>query len=163
MGSRPNIHRYMLEFCRIAATRSTCVRRAVGAVITDEEGHILSTGYNGVARKRPHCTDQPCPGASDASGDNSRCEAIHAETNAILHMTDRRFAYAMYCTVTPCFNCAKLILATPIKRVIVQDVYTDTKGYNLLLEAGVPVYQYTDESLYHGEDIPKDRRGLKML
>jgi dCMP deaminase len=54
---RPTRDSINLSIARVVATRSTCLRRSVGCVLTDVSGHILSTGYNGVARGVPHCND----------------------------------------------------------------------------------------------------------
>src|SRR4051812_34169703 len=110
---------YYADMLHLVASRSTCMRREVGAIITDAEGRVLSTGYNGVPRGFPHCLDHPCLGANDLKGDTARCEAVHAEANAILQCPDLQRACIMYVSVTPCFECAKLILNTPIRNVVV--------------------------------------------
>lgn len=56
--SRPNKGVYFLSMARLVSSRATCCRRSVGCVITNERGHVLSTGYNGVAAGQPHCGDQ---------------------------------------------------------------------------------------------------------
>lgn len=55
---RPSRDEIWLEVASTIAKRSTCWRRAVGCVLTDEDGIVLSTGYNGVAAGRPHCNEQ---------------------------------------------------------------------------------------------------------
>jgi dCMP deaminase len=110
----------------LVASRSTCARRAVGAIITDATGHVLSMGYNGVPRGMPHCVDVPCPGANRPSGiDLDLCEAIHAEQNALLQCHRLDLAHALYCSVMPCYTpCAKLIVNTSILRIVVKEEYT---------------------------------------
>ena len=138
---RPNIDEYMMNILRVVATRATCARRRVGAVITDEKGHILATGYNGVPSGFPHCTDTPCAGAGDQPGDNTKCCAVHAETNAILQAGDRiAKATRMYCSATPCFSCAKLLIGTPIKVVIAEQLYADRAGLSLLNRGHITVF-----------------------
>ena len=57
MGMRPDKHHYFMNIAKVVATRSTCLRRAVGCVLVDELGHILATGHNGVPRGMPHCNE----------------------------------------------------------------------------------------------------------
>jgi len=137
--SRVSKSEYFLQILDLVASRSTCKRRAVGAIITDEEGHILSTGYNGVPRGFDHCIDVPCSGAGDRPGDSSNCMAVHAETNALLQCSDLERARILYSTCVPCFGCAKSIANTKIKTVIAKQTYADTRGMDVLLEAGIVV------------------------
>jgi dCMP deaminase len=155
---RPSKHDYFIKMAKLAATRSTCPRRAVGSVIVDKAGRVLSTGYNGVASGRSHCIDVPCPGALDLTGDNSRCEAIHAETNAIIWCSNIRYAWRMYSTVSPCFNCCKLICTTPIKDVIVDAVYEgDCNGIRMLIDSGIDLMVFrqvnNQEILVHYDNL----------
>jgi dCMP deaminase len=115
---------YFLKMLDLVASRSTCARRAVAAIITDATGHVLSTGYNGVPAGMPHCTDVPCPGANRPSGiDLDLCEAIHAEQNALLQCYRLDLARVLYCSVVPCYPCAKLIVNTSILRIVVKEDY----------------------------------------
>lgn len=117
---------YFLALLDLARLRSTCLRRRVGAVIVDGEHHVLSTGYNGVPSRFIHCTDYPCAGALDPSGDTSRCMAVHAEVNAILQCTRLDLARTLYVSCTPCFSCAKMLVNTPIRRIVTREIYPDT-------------------------------------
>ena len=121
---RPTLDEYMMQIAEVVATRSTCSRRKVGAVITDSFGHILSTGYNGVPRKAPHCTDNACLGAEAESGTQLNiCEAIHAEVNAIAQCHSIQDANTIYVTTSPCMSCMKMILATNIRFLVYKEVY----------------------------------------
>ena len=116
---RPNIDNIMMDTARLWSTRSTCVRRSVGAVIADDANTILGVGYNGVAKGVAHCVDSPCVAANDKSGINiDGCDAVHAEINALLHVKDIRFARTIYVTTSPCVSCIKALLNTPIKRIV---------------------------------------------
>ena len=116
---RPSYDEWFIGLAQVIATRSTCARRAVGAVIVDRENRILSTGYNGVPQGVRHCTDHPCAGAGAPSGQGlDVCQALHAEQNAIARLMDVRAAHTLYCTTAPCIMCAKLISATPIQRIV---------------------------------------------
>ena len=110
---RPKIPVYFLRLAELVATRATCARRAVGCVLTDAGNRVLATGYNGVPAGEPHCVGEtPCPGAGEPSGTGlDRCEAIHAEQNALLQL--RRGSdevRACFSTTFPCAHCLKLLL-----------------------------------------------------
>jgi len=130
---------YFFNILDQVASRSTCVRRAVGAIITDEEGHILATGYNGPPSDFDHCTDHPCRGAGDKPGDTSNCMAVHAEQNALLQCLRPELAHTMYCTCVPCFVCAKMIANTKIKTIFAKQSYADERGLDVLLLAGIVI------------------------
>jgi dCMP deaminase len=135
---------YYCEMLPMVARRSTCIRRDVAAIITDKEGHILSTGYNGVPSGIRHCYYNPCPGAQQKTGDSSLCEAVHAEQNAMIQCNDLRSAYAMYCSCTPCFTCAKMILNTPIKVIYCLERYPDNRAIEILLRRRISLYVAPD-------------------
>lgn len=139
---RPSLDRYMMEIAKIVATRSTCSRRKVGAVIIDKFRHILSTGFNGVPSGMPHCTEQPCRGVDLPSGQGlDLCKAQHAEVNAIAHCRDLQNAEAIYITTSPCMSCAKLIVATRIHTIIYEGPVYDITALEYLEEVGLRVVQ----------------------
>lgn len=143
---RDNKETYYIKMLALVAARSTCARRAVGAIIVDQYGQVLSTGYNGPSRNQPHCTEEPCPGANDPGGDTRRCLAVHAEQNALLQCSRLDLAHTMFVTVIPCFVCAKMILNTNIERVIATGPYAgDEQGATILKNMGV-LYLYDYES-----------------
>jgi dCMP deaminase len=55
---RPTIDEYFMNMVSVVKTRSTCLRRSVGCVLVNARGHVLATGYNGVARGAPHCNEE---------------------------------------------------------------------------------------------------------
>lgn len=136
---RQSIHEYYQNMLVQIATRSTCVRRQVAAIITDKGGHVLSMGYNGVPRDYPHCIDEHCPGARDKSGDTSRCMAVHAEQNALLQCTRPELAHNMYVSCVPCFVCSKMIANSNIRCLYCATDYPDHKGVEVLLDLGITV------------------------
>jgi len=136
---RLNHDEYYLQMLDLVAARSTCARRAVGAIITDTKHHILSTGYNGVPSGFTHCIDTPCVGRYDPPGDSSRCMAVHAEQNALLQCSRLDLAAVMYTSCVPCFTCAKMIVNTHITRVVALKTYADTTGLSVLEAAGITV------------------------
>jgi dCMP deaminase len=136
---RPTHDEYFLKMLNLVASRATCGRRQVGAIIVSADHQILSTGYNGVPRGLVHCIDQPCPGINDRKGDTSRCEAVHAELNAILQCYRLDLAHTIYISCTPCFACAKMIANTPIKHIVAWKFYPDLNGQLILDRVGITV------------------------
>lgn len=128
---------YYLSLIPLVARRSTCARRAVGAIITDAKFRVLSTGYNGVPSGYPHCTEQPCPGTLDPPGDTRRCFAVHAEQNAIIQCSRLEDARHLFVSCKPCFTCAKMIANTPIKRVIALEDYPDPGTSVIFVQAEI--------------------------
>jgi len=127
---------YFLSMLQLVASRSTCIRRAVGAIIVDEKHHVLSTGYNGVPSGFPHCIDKQCAGALDPPGVSFRCLAVHAEVNAVLQCPRIGLAHTLYVSCAPCFSCAKMICNTPLKRIVCLEPYADDSSW-LFAKAGI--------------------------
>lgn len=150
-GNRPSIDLYYMRMARLVATRSTCLRRAVGCVLVDKFGRVLSTGYNGVARGELHCNEpmkhpdlntkgpagiipvvsypNACAGASSSSGTNlSECAAIHAEQNALIQCRNADDICTCYVTVSPCDSCLKLFMNTSCRRIVVEGWYAQTEA-----------------------------------
>lgn len=144
---RLNRDEYYLEMLKLVASRGTCIRRQVGAIIVDIRGHVLSTGYNGVPAGFPHCGfaklgdhgGKICEGAGDPPGDSRRCLAVHAEQNALMQCIDLNRAHTFYVSCTPCFGCAKMIANTSIKQVVCIEKYADSEGMAVLEAAGIAV------------------------
>lgn len=128
-----------MQMLSLVASRATCARRQVGAIIVSQDHQILSTGYNGVPRGLAHCIDMFCPGARDEKGDTSRCEAVHAEVNAVLQCRRLDLAHTIYVSCTPCFTCAKMLANTPIRHIIALEHYADPNGESVLRRAGIVV------------------------
>ena len=136
---RPSKDQTFLAVAAVLARRSTCYRRRMGCVLVDLYGHTLATGYNGVPRGFAHCNEgAPCPGANASSGmDLDRCEAVHAEANALLQCPDPLQVAVAYCTDSPCLACVKLLLNTGCTHVIFSRPYAhDGAASNLWTSAG---------------------------
>jgi dCMP deaminase len=112
---------YFLSLAEQTATRATCSRRKVGAVIVRDR-RIVSTGYNGGPSGMPHCDEGGCPRAASDTPSGSgyeSCIAIHAEANALLFCGPvERDGASVYCTDLPCFGCAKLIANSGVGEVV---------------------------------------------
>lgn len=126
---------YMLML-RALEMRSTCFRRSVACILTDEKHRVLSTGYNGVAYGQPHCNESVeddeqivhfpnlCSGASAASGKAlHECNAIHAEQNALLQCRDVDAIWYAYVSCSPCIHCMKLLMNTGCQIIYCREIY----------------------------------------
>lgn len=136
---------YFMEIAEIVKTRSTCLRRQVGAVIV-KDNRIITTGYNGAPSGLRHCTEM---GGCERqrlgipSGERHElCRALHAEQNAIIQAaklgisTDQS---AIYVTVQPCVICAKMLINAGIVRIVHKGDYPDALAKVMLEEAGIEV------------------------
>ncbi|MCP4901972.1 MAG: dCMP deaminase family protein [bacterium] len=126
--------RYFLNLATQAATRSTCSRKHVGAVIVRDKT-VLSTGYNGSVRGAPHCTEAGC------LMENSHCiRTVHAEANALIQAARHGIRLEdaqIYVTASPCFNCFKLIVNAGIRIIFFGEFYRDDKVLQFAEELGI--------------------------
>ena len=121
-----------IRMARIWAENSYCERRKVGALIV-KDGSIISDGYNGT----PSGFENEC----ECDG-KTKPYVLHAEANAITKLakdTRSSVGATLYVTMSPCIECAKLIIQAGIKRVVYDEQYRDTSGIDLLRRAGVKV------------------------
>ena len=127
---RPSWDEYFLEIAHLVASRSTCLRRAVGAAIVKDK-RILATGYNGAPSGLAHCEEVGCVREQQNVPSGQRhelCRGLHAEQNAILQAALYGVSIAeatLYCTTHPCVVCAKMIINAGMKEVIISDVIDD--------------------------------------
>jgi len=142
--NRPCWDDYFISFAKLAATRSTCLRRQVGAVIVREK-RILSSGYNGAPAGVRHCTDAGCLREKMGVPPGERhelCRGLHAEQNAIiqaaLHGVSTQGSI-LYCTHLPCSICAKMIINAGLVKVVAVGGYPDLMSEAMLGEAGLIV------------------------
>ena len=139
--NRPSWDEYFMNISQVAASRSNCSRRHIGAIIVRDH-RIISTGYNGTPRGVKNCNEGGCPRcASDApSGEKlSECICCHAEENAIVqaayHGTSVKDS-SIYTTFSPCLLCSKMIINAGIKEVVYLNLYRfEDKTKALLKEA----------------------------
>jgi dCMP deaminase len=131
---RVDWHTYFMNIAHQVATRSTCDRKHVGAVIVRDRT-ILSTGYNGSIRGMPHCDDV----GHDI--DHGHCVAtIHAEANSILQAAKNGSMIdgaELYTTASPCWNCFKLIANAGIRRIYYGEFYRDAKSLKVARQVGI--------------------------
>jgi len=126
-----------MSMADLAASRSTCIRRKVGAVLVKNR-RIISTGYNGAPEGHQHCKDIGClrEQLNVPSGEKHElCRGVHAEQNAIIqaavHGVSVSGAY-LYCTSKPCSSCAKMIVNAGILNVVYRDDYDDKMSDTVL-------------------------------
>lgn len=145
--SRPSWDEYFMQIALLVSSRSTCLRRKVGAIIVKDK-RILTTGYNGVPRSLSHCRETGCLREKMAipSGKNQElCRGLHAEQNAIIQAALHGISIqnsVIYCTEQPCVTCAKMIINAGIAKIIYLNCYPDELARILLKEAGVEEIQY---------------------
>ena len=138
---------YFMEMAKLAAKRSTCLRRNVGAVIVQDK-HVLSTGYNGAPKGIPHCAEKGgCYRQQHniPSGERHElCRALHAEQNAIIQAANWGQSIegaTIYITHQPCVICAKMIINAGIQRIVVDEGYPDEMAVEILEEAGLRIVE----------------------
>ncbi|MDN5347025.1 MAG: dCMP deaminase [Clostridia bacterium] len=142
--ARPDWDTYFLEITRVVATRSTCLRRQVGAIIVKER-RILSTGYNGAPTGLKHCSETGClrQELGVPSGERHElCRGLHAEQNAIIQAAVHGVSIAggtIYVTCQPCVVCAKMIINANLRRVVCAGGYPDRLAAEMLAAAGIAV------------------------
>lgn len=117
--SRQNINEYWMDIAFQAATRSGCIDRQVGCVLTDVNNRVLSIGYNSPPRKLPACQDVPCGGHLPGHD----CIAAHAEISAITGCRDIQAAHNAYVTLSPCVPCIQALMATNIQNLYFGEVH----------------------------------------
>lgn len=131
---RAGWNEYFMGIAHQAATRSTCPRKHVGAVIVRDRT-VLSTGYNGSIRGLPHCDEVGC-----VMEDGHCITTVHAEANAILQAAKNGVAIdggELYTTASPCWNCFKLIANAGIKKIYYGEFYRDERAREVADEVGI--------------------------
>ena len=134
---------YFMQIAATVATRATCDRKHVGAVIVRDRT-ILSTGYNGSIRGMPHCDDAGHMMEAD------HCVAtIHAEANAIIQAAKNGVGIdraSVYVTASPCWSCFKMIANAGIERVVFGEFYRDDRIFQVAERLGIELLRL---------DVPK--------
>lgn len=135
---RPSWDAYFLDIATLVASRSTCLRRSVGAILVKDK-RILSTGYNGPPTGTPHCAETGClrEHQSIPSGERHElCRGVHAEQNAIIQAAQHGVSIigaTLYCTTTPCNICAKMLINAGIIDIVCIGKYNDPLARRALM------------------------------
>ena len=131
---RASWDQYFMNIAQVVATRSTCPRKYVGAVIVRNRT-ILSTGYNGSIRGMPHCSD-----VGHMMEDNHCVATIHAEANAIIQAARNGVTIEgadVYVTASPCWNCFKQIANAGVRRIVYGEFYRDARIFDVATHIGI--------------------------
>lgn len=126
-------HEAYMKIAYVFGGLSHCERKKVGCIIV-KDGQIISNGYNGT----PSGFDNKCEDCNGVTKDI----VLHAESNAITKLAktnNSSVGATLYTTLSPCIDCAKLIVQAGIEEVIFHDEYKCTDGINLLVKAGIKV------------------------
>jgi len=160
-------HKLFTDMAVLVAAQSTCCRLQVGAVMV-KDGRVISIGFNGVPSGQRHCDEHfkeiyqkeftgkhksfedfiKTKDFFEIHGAFSNDNELHAEQNAILFAAKNGIATEgshLYITLSPCINCAKIIIVSGIKKVFFKELYDRSQeGINFLNKNGVECRQLTD-------------------
>ncbi len=144
---RPDWNTYFLRLAYLTATRATCDRKHVGAVIVSPEHRVVSMGYNGAAAGMDDCDT-----VGHELSDGHCIRVLHAESNAIDYAGRLCADATLFATVVPCYDCAKRIVNAKIVRVVYDEFYPSRYGKSDMVPAflrtgGVEVIEFTSPGL----------------
>lgn len=145
-----------MDIVDLIKTRSTCLRRQVGALIVKDK-RILATGYNGAPIGCKHCVQTGClrDKMGIPSGERHElCRGIHAEQNAIIQAAYSGVSVKggiLYVTTQPCVLCAKMIINSGLVKVIFKGDYPDELAMSMLRESGVRIVKYDPNRTFEQE------------
>lgn len=129
---------YFMEIADVVASRATCDRKHVGAVIVRDRT-ILSTGYNGSIRGLPHCSE-----VGHMMEDGHCVRTIHAEVNSIIQAAKNGVCIdggTIYTTASPCWPCFKAIANAGIRCIVYREFYRDDRIFEMAEELGIEMRQ----------------------
>lgn len=138
--ARASWDEYFMNIAREVATRSTCDRKHVGAVIVRDRS-ILATGYNGSIRGLAHCDDE-----GHLMEDGHCVRTVHAESNAIAQAARHGMRIedaSIYVTASPCWGCFRLIANAGINRIVFGEFYRDNKIFEFSQKLGIELVDLT--------------------
>lgn len=143
---RPSWTQYFMDITELVSKRSTCTRRAVGAVLVKDK-RVLATGYNGAPSGIRHCAETGCLREQRGVPSGERhelCRGAHAEQNAIVQAAQYGVPIngaTLFCTNLPCSICAKLLINAGVKKIYYKSGYADEISEEMLSEANIEVIQ----------------------
>lgn len=136
------LHAYDLAYMKMAlamGSLSYAQRKQVGAIIVSDNDQVISQGFNGTPVGFDNCCERVNPDTGELE---TLPEVLHAEANAITKCAKYGSTTkngTLYVTLSPCINCAKLIIQSDIKRVVYLEDYRDSTGLDLLRKCGIEV------------------------
>jgi dCMP deaminase len=140
---------YFMAIAREVATRSTCDRKHVGAVLVRDR-MILATGYNGSVRGLAHCDDE-----GHLLEDGHCVRTVHAEANAIVQAARngiRLDGGDIYVTASPCFGCFKMIANAGLRRIVYGEFYREER-----------IFSFSEQLKIRLEHLPLVARGTETI
>ncbi len=139
--TRKSWDKYFLDIATQVATRGTCDRKRVGAVIVRNKT-ILTTGYNGSIRGTDHCDD-----AGHQMEDGHCVRTVHAEANSIIQAAKNGISIdksSIYVTCSPCWICFKMIVNAGIERIAFGEFYRDEKIFTTAEQLGIELVNLSE-------------------
>lgn len=136
--SRPTNSTIIMQVAQLVSKRSTCTRAQVGAVLADDNGRILATGYNGSPSGYHHCTDTGC----DLDSDGHCTLALHAEENCIFQCAIHGVSTVglnLFTTHRPCQRCVDRLWQVGVRKIYFTRTYGELPAY----PSGMRVTQYS--------------------
>ena len=143
-SQRPSWDSYFMAIAGVVSERATCDRGRAGCVIAKDK-HILTTGYAGSPTGIAHCDDvgheMHTVTKTDGTQSQHCVRTTHAEQNAIVQAARAGIALlgaTLYCNMTPCYTCAKLIISAGIVSVVAaKDYHAAQRTKDIFKEAGI--------------------------
>ena len=148
LQERPSWDEYFMTLANQVATRTTCIRRAVGCVLVRDK-RIIATGYNGAPSGLRHCAE--IGGMRQQLGvpsgqKHELCRALHAEQNALIQAARYGLSVegaTLYVNTQPCVLCAKMLINAGICEIVYANPYPDELAMSMLEEAGITLRVYS--------------------
>ena len=145
---KPKFIDYFMKVAELTATLSYAKRLQVGAVIV-KGNQTIGTGYNGMPTDWENTCEYTIEDAMGYDTFKTKPEVLHAESNALMKVarsTESSEGATLFCTHSPCMDCAKLIYQAGIETVYYKETYRSEDGLNFLRKSGINVHQYTDRT-----------------
>lgn len=134
---------YFMNIAREVATRATCDRKHVGAVLVRDRS-ILATGYNGSIRGLPHCDE-----VGHLMEEGHCVRTVHAEANAVAQAARQGVRVdeaTAYVTASPCWGCFRLLANAGVRRIVFGEFYRDPKVYEFSRALGLELVDLSSSS-----------------
>jgi len=155
---RPSWDEYFMKIMEMVGARGSCDRGRAGCVIT-RDNRIISTGYAGSPIGLPHCDEvgHEMHTVTHEDGKQTRhcIRTAHAEQNAICEAARLGISLldgTLYCKMTPCYTCAKMIINAGIKRVVcAQDYHASQRSKEIFKEAGIDFVLVSEETTKYAD------------
>ena len=148
LQERPSWDEYFMTLANQVATRTTCIRRAVGCVLVRDK-RIIATGYNGAPSGLRHCAEIGCMRQQlgvPSGQKHELCRALHAEQNALIQAARYGLCVegaTIYVNTQPCVLCAKMLINAGICEIVYANPYPDELAMSMLEEAGITLRVYS--------------------